>query len=202
VQLLTGYDGAMNLANTLTIGRLVLAPVFFVLVFLPVWAGVFQVGSVALLWIIFAAIEISDAADGKIARSRDEVTDLGKVMDPFADVISRLTYFVAFTAIGIMPAWILLVILYREYGIVFIRLLLIRKGVALAARPGGKIKAVLYAVSGGAGIALITIERIGVLPQIFDGMFMFAQIVYVAAALFAIGSFVDYLVIFKQKLAA
>ncbi len=191
----------MNLANTLTIGRLVLAPVFFLLVFVPVWAGVLQVTSVVLLWLIFIVIEVSDAADGQIARSRNEVTDLGKVLDPFADVISRLTYFVAFTAIGIMPAWILLVLLYREYGIVFVRLLMFRKGVALAARSGGKIKAVLYAVAGGVGLALITMERTGILVEWFGGVYIFAQVVYVAAALFSIGSFIDYLLVFKRHVA-
>ncbi len=189
----------MNLANTLTIGRLVLAPVFFLLVFVPVWAGVLEVTSVVLLWIIFAVIEISDAADGKIARSRDEVTDLGKVLDPFADVISRLTYFVAFTAVGIMPAWVLLVLVYREYGIVFVRMLMFRKGIALAARPGGKIKAVLYALAGGVGLVLISIDRIGVLTELFGGVYVFAQVVYIAAAGFSVGSFIDYLVVFSRE---
>ncbi len=191
----------MNLANTLTIGRLVLAPIFFLLVFVPVWAGVLQVSSVVLLWIIFIVIEVSDAADGHLARSRNEVTDLGKVLDPFADVISRLTYFVAFVAIGIMPAWVLLVLLYREYGIVFVRLLMFRKGVALAARSGGKIKAVLYAVAGGVGLALITIERTGILLEWFSGVYIFAHVVYVAAALFSIGSFIDYLLVFRRHAA-
>ncbi|MFP4409437.1 MAG: CDP-alcohol phosphatidyltransferase family protein [Spirochaetaceae bacterium] len=104
----------MNVATALTASRLVLSPLFFVLFFLPEWTGSYHLVTVVLLWIVFFAIEISDILDGAVARRKNIVSDLGKLFDPFADVISRLTYFITFAAVGIMPAWIVLLILYRE----------------------------------------------------------------------------------------
>jgi len=64
-------------------------------------------------------MELSDFVDGRLARRDNQVTAFGKLFDPFADVISRVTYFLAFASIGIMPLWVFLVVLYREFGILF-----------------------------------------------------------------------------------
>ncbi|MCF7954037.1 MAG: CDP-alcohol phosphatidyltransferase family protein, partial [Spirochaetales bacterium] len=127
----------------MTISRLFLAPLYFAAYFFPDWLG----HSTALFtWIVLAIyilIELSDVLDGYIARKYNCVTDLGKVMDPFADVFSRLTYFVCFTVSGIMPAWVFLIILYRELGVTFLRMVMIKRGTAMAASIYGKFKAVL-----------------------------------------------------------
>ena len=73
---------------------------------------------------------------------------MGKIIDPFADVISRVTYFVCFTFVGMMPLWALMLILWREFCIMFIRMVMAKEGTALAAKWGGKAKAVFYFVSG------------------------------------------------------
>ncbi len=173
-----------------------LSPVFFLVFFIPVWFGVLGVPSAVVLWILFLFMEFSDAADGYVARKRNEVTDLGKVMDPFADVISHLTCFVCLSAVGIMPIWIFLLLMYREFGIVFIRLLMIKEGVALAARKGGKVKTVFFAIGVGLGLAVITLERMAVLPQAEAVLRIVTLVVFGIALVLSLSSFADYLRVF------
>lgn len=134
----------MNLPNTLTATRIVASPILFGLFFLPDLLGVPYAVVVPALWVLFVAMEITDVLDGWVARRTGAVTDLGKVLDPYSDVISRLTYFVAFAVLGIMYPLFLLLIVYREVSILFVRMLMYRDGIALAARKGGKLKAVFY----------------------------------------------------------
>lgn len=145
----------MNLPNKLTASRLVLAPLFCICFFLPEWFGPSVENlSVVMVLVIYAFTELSDLLDGVIARRRGLVTDLGKVMDPFADVFSRLTYFVCLMHASIMPPVAFMVILWRELGILFVRMLMMGKGKPVPANIFGKSKAVLYAVCGICGILL------------------------------------------------
>ena len=189
----------MNLPLYLTASRLVFAPLFFVTFFVPQWTGAFHVESTVLLWVIMVIIEITDAADGALARALNQVTDLGKLLDPFSDVISRLTYFICFTVVGIMPAWVLIIIFYREYGIVFIRMIMYRDGTALAARKGGKLKAIFYFLSGIAGMLVVTIERTGVLSGSLSPIRTGAVVVFAVSAVLCLVSFIDYLSVFRTS---
>ena len=92
----------MNLADTLTASRLVMAPVFFVIYMWGGAMGLPPAASVAILWTIFVLIEVSDLLDGMAARAMKTVSGFGKLFDPFADVFARLTYFVCFAYTGIM----------------------------------------------------------------------------------------------------
>jgi CDP-diacylglycerol--glycerol-3-phosphate 3-phosphatidyltransferase len=96
-----------------------------------------------------------------------------------------------------MPAWVLIVIFYREFGIIFIRLLMYRRGTALAAPRGGKTKALLYFAGAGFSLIVLTFERLEWLPGWHEGLRVFVAIVYVAAAVMAVVSFVDYLRVFR-----
>ncbi len=80
--------------------RVVLSPVFFVVYFMPQWFNFTAVPVIAALTLIFTAIEVSDLIDGKVARKLNQVSDLGKLLDPFGDSLSRLTYFLCFTVSG------------------------------------------------------------------------------------------------------
>jgi CDP-diacylglycerol--glycerol-3-phosphate 3-phosphatidyltransferase len=80
----------MNLPNRISIARIILAPLFFVSYFLPIWTGSFNTVSSVLIMSIFLGIELSDFLDGYLARKYNLVSDLGKVLDPFADVLSRI----------------------------------------------------------------------------------------------------------------
>ena len=138
----------MTIANILTISRVILSPLFFVFFFLGDWLGVHNVFFLAVTWILFIAIELSDLLDGHLARKLGETSSFGKIFDPFADSLSRLTYFLCFVGKGYMALWILLLILYRDLGVSFIRQIATKRGVTMGARPSGKIKAWVYAISG------------------------------------------------------
>lgn len=133
----------------LTAGRLVLAPVFFILYELAAHGPPFLLAGVAL---IFVLIEISDLLDGHAARSLKQESELGKVLDPFADSLSRLTYFVAFAGSGILPLWILLILIYRDISVAYIRVIISTRQVLMSARLSGKVKAWVYALAGIGGL--------------------------------------------------
>ncbi len=186
----------MNIANALTSLRIVLSPVFFVVAYLPVWGGQrFAPVSMILLWVLFVLIEVSDVLDGAVARAQGIVSDLGKLLDPFSDVISRLTYFIVFAAFSIMPVWMFLLIMYREVGIIFVRMMMIRDGVALAARTGGKTKAVMYAISAGLGLLMLWQVRLGGLHVLMPALPWVVLGSFLLSVVLAWASFVDYLII-------
>lgn len=183
----------MTLPNKLTLGRLVLTPVYFLIFFFSVNKGFLPLVGISILWIIFIVMEVTDVLDGHIARKRNLVSDVGKLMDPFADVIARVTYFLCFYSIGIMPLWALILIIWREYCIMFIRMLTAKEGVALAASLWGKAKAVTYFVSGVAAHLVITANLFlnnyqykGVVDKVL-------YILFALSAISALFSFLSYL---------
>ena len=138
----------MNLPNRLTVTRLVMTPLFFVVFFLVDLFPSFNPVLYAVLLVLFYGVmELTDLLDGKIARKRGLVTDLGKVLDPFADVICHLTFFTCFLAARIMPVWAFIPILWREFSQSFTRMLMMGKGKAMAANIFGKAKTCLYALA-------------------------------------------------------
>ena len=148
----------MNTPNKLTVSRLVMAPIFFIAFHLPIWVDPrLSKLSAILLILLWVLTELSDLLDGQIARRANLVTDLGKVMDPFADTISRMTYFVCFISVSMMPIWAFILIMWRELSILFVRMLMMGKGAAVPANIWGKSKAVLYAISGALGILAVNL---------------------------------------------
>ncbi len=188
----------MNAPNLLTSFRIYLSPLFFLTFFFPLWTGMGALPSISILWFLYMVIEISDLVDGSLARALDQVTDTGKLLDPFADVIARLTYFVCFVATGIMPAWAFILIMYRELGQTFLRMIMYRDGVALAARRGGKLKAVLYAFAGGAGLFIHTCKILGFFTELQNSFLLTAKLLFAAAAIAALLSFASYLMAFRE----
>jgi CDP-diacylglycerol--glycerol-3-phosphate 3-phosphatidyltransferase len=196
----------MTVADKITLSRIIVAPFFFFVLkaqFIP------RQPAIVALWIMFCWMEVSDLIDGKIARANDQVTPFGKLFDPFADVISRVTYFVAFTSIGIMPLWVLLVVLYREFGILFLRMLLGLKGITMGARTGGKLKAGIYMVAGLFSLILYTVLVYGGADVsgpislsgaggLADALGLLTRIAYILAAVATIVSFIDYLFQFRK----
>ena len=182
----------IGLANALTSSRFVLAPAFAVVFSLTIRVDGFRTTGLVLLWALFVLIELSDVLDGAIARGRGNVTDIGKILDPFADVVSKVTYFACLLTAGIVPLWFLLVVLYREFGIILIRMILYRDGVALGARVAGKLKTWLYAVTAASGILLLTLDESPALTTA-----MLVLLIVTAAA--SIGSFLQYLTLFLRE---
>ena len=183
----------MKLANLITSSRIFLSPIFFLAYFIPEWTGKGGIISVAVLWLCFAVIELSDLFDGMVARARNEVSDLGKLLDPFADSFSRLTYFLCFTGTGLMPVWVFALVLYRDISVSFIRLLMAKKGTAMAARISGKIKAFVYAFAGIAGLVFITFSRIPALSDYSDPVQTTSMVFFILTAGTAVWTLLDYL---------
>jgi len=144
----------MTTPNKLTVLRLVLVPVFFLWFFASGFPGIPVWLYSAVLVLIYAVAELTDLLDGKIARKKGQITDLGKVMDPFADVMSHLTYFTCLMTCNLMPVWSFVVILWREFSQSFLRMLLMGKGSPMAANIFGKAKTCLYAAVSICGIAV------------------------------------------------
>ena len=188
----------MNLPTKITVFRIVLAPVFFILYFIPEWTGSFAEGSVYVLIPMFIVMELSDALDGHIARKYNMVTDLGKILDPFSDVISRVTFFICFAFTGIMPLWTLVIIIYRELAITFMRMMMMGRGTAMAASIWGKAKAITYSIAGILGLLMMGIQRLALdLPRM-DIIESVVLVSFILAAFSSAASFVTYFVAVRK----
>lgn len=136
----------MNPAHFFTLLRILISPIFPLLYLGYEWLGIpfFWIPYLMLGLLILS--EFSDLIDGFLARSRNQVTDLGKVLDPMADSITRISLFLTFTqGIVQLPLLLVLVFLYRDFFISTLRTLCALRGLALAARFSGKLKAVIQA---------------------------------------------------------
>ena len=183
----------MNVPNKLTVLRLIMVPVFFIsyMVSLLSFPSAHVVSAV-MMFICYAIAELSDLLDGKIARKYNLVTDLGKVMDPFADTLSHLTFFVCFMAGGIMPVWAFIIIMWREFSILFLRMLMMGKGKAVAANIWGKSKTVLYAVVSILSIAYVVASHF--VPGTWENAYRIVlDVMFYLAALASLLSFMTYL---------
>lgn len=193
----------MNLPNKLTVLRLIMVPVFFIAFSLPTWFGPgAEMISVVLMLICYVTAELSDLLDGKIARKYNLVTDLGKVMDPFADTLSHLTFFVCFFGSGIMPGVALIIIMWREFSILFLRMLMMGKGTAMPANIWGKSKTVLYAIT--SILSIIYLVAGFFAPGDWQSAYYIVlQVFFYLAALASLLSFTTYLnFIIKSKALA
>ena len=138
----------MNLANKLTIFRMVLVPVLALVPVIDKLCGIpgAFLGVPTSFWImniIFIIASITDKLDGYIARSRNEVTTFGKFLDPIADKILVLAALVILVEYGKIPAWIPIIVLAREFIVSGYRLLAVEKGgKVIAANIWGKLKTV------------------------------------------------------------
>ena len=125
-----------NIPNALTLGRILIIPVFIVL--LTVWQSSL---SHVLAAIIFALASITDYLDGYLARKWKVVSNFGKFADPMADKILVMTAFIMLVELKMAPAWVVAIIICRELAVTGLRLLLVENGgTVLAAAMPGKIK--------------------------------------------------------------
>jgi len=136
----------MSLAHYFTLFRILVIPLFPVVYFEHAVFGISEKLLPYILICILAICEFTDLFDGFIARKKNQVTDLGKVLDPMADSIMRITVFFTFTQGVIqLPMLVVFIFMYRDFFISTLRTLCAMKGFALAARFSGKIKAILQA---------------------------------------------------------
>jgi CDP-diacylglycerol--glycerol-3-phosphate 3-phosphatidyltransferase len=142
----------VNIANGLTLLRLLLVPVFAYALLRE--DGQDTAWRVAAC-VIFAVASITDRLDGDLARRRGLVTELGKLADPIADKALTGTALVGLSALGLLPWWVTVIILVREVGVTLLRFWVIRLGVIPASR-GGKLKTLLQSVA--IGLYLLPLE--------------------------------------------
>ncbi len=124
----------MNLPNKLTLSRIALTFVFMLFLFSQGLAAKY------LAFFVFTVASLTDFYDGRIARRKNSVTDFGRLMDPIADKILALAAFLAFVEMKIIPAWMVVLIIAREFIITSLRLLAVSKKTYLSATIGGKHK--------------------------------------------------------------
>lgn len=145
-----------------------------------------------ILLFLLGVSELSDAFDGYIARKYNQVTDLGKILDPMADSIYRISVFLTFTLEPVrLPMLIIFVFLYRDSVVSTLRTICALKGFALAARRSGKIKAVIQAVAAFIVILLMIPWSLGYLPT--QKLHQFSTWVVGFAAVYSLFSGLDYI---------
>jgi len=172
----------MNLPNKLTIMRVVLIPVFLLVLFLMQ-----EPYNRYIATAIFVVASITDFLDGHIARKYNMVSNFGKFMDPLADKLLVMAALVSMVAMEDLPAWVVIVILAREFAITGFRTLAMEANIVMAASWWGKIKTTTQMIM----IILVLLQ----LP--FACMSMVETVLVGLAVLFTVVSGVDY--IFKNK---
>ena len=131
----------VNTPNRLTIARIVLAPVFLLLLLVDFPFHYLAAAAV------FGAAALTDLLDGRIARARGLITNLGKFLDPLADKMLTTAAFLGFLALGRLDVWAVMIILTREFMVTSVRLLAAKDGVVVAASFAGKATTVAQFVS-------------------------------------------------------
>ncbi|WP_341360596.1 CDP-diacylglycerol--glycerol-3-phosphate 3-phosphatidyltransferase [Georgenia sp. M64] len=174
-----------NIANVLTMLRIVLVPVFAWLFLLD--------GDAARLWstAVFAVAAATDKLDGHLARSRGLVTDFGKLADPIADKALVITALVLLSVDGLLPWWVTVVIVVRELGITALRSYLKRRDYVMAASRGGKLKTTLQV----AFILMLLVPWQAFVPSgVADFVDLLAWIVVLATVAVTLLTGIDYVV--------
>ena len=173
----------MNLANKLTVFRVVLVP-FFVISILADSDPTNRNELIAL--IIFIVATITDKLDGTVAKRQGTVTNFGKFMDPMADKLLVCSALVCLCAKGEIPAWVVLIIICREFAISGVRQIAADNGVAIAASKWGKAKTVAQMVM----IIIMLVMR--TFPSMHLGTL--SAIVMYTALILTVISLVDYII--------
>lgn len=172
-----------NLANIITVVRIALAPVFVVLLVLDGGAdGPLRFAAAALFIVAIA----TDGVDGMLARRRNLVTDLGILLDPIADKLLTGAALVMLAVLAELPAWVVGVILLREWGITLFRFIMLRDRVIPASR-GGKLKTVVQAVA--ISFALVPLWQL-----VGEWVFVVNTVLMSAALILTLVTGIDYLV--------
>lgn len=182
----------LNLPNLITIGRLFLIP--------PVVVLIDPTDPVrnAIATLLFAAASGLDILDGYLARRQNLVTVFGKFVDPLADKLMAMAAMIALVQVGLLPAWIVMLMMGRDFYISGLRSVAASMGVVIAAGEGGKLKTVFQLV----GICCVMARytyRWPIIEQPVDFRDLGLFFLYVALAL-SIGSAVQYTINFRTTL--
>ena len=176
----------MNLPNKLTMFRIFLIPFFVIFMMIPL-----SYGNIIAL-IIFIVASLTDTLDGHIARKYNLITDFGKFMDPLADKLLVCSAMICLIDKGLLAAWIVIIIVAREFVISGFRLIAADNGIVIAASIWGKAKTVSQ-------MAMIIVLLLNINHPFF---FWLGQILIYVALVLTIISLVDYIVKNKQVIGS
>ncbi len=180
-----------TVANCMTIFRIFISPIFL---FIYLQYEAFGISAVSLPYILLGILtvsELSDALDGLLARKYNQVTDLGKILDPMADSISRISVFLTFTQPPVnVPLVCVFIFLYRDSVISTLRTICALRGFALAARPSGKMKAIIQAICSFVIVLLLIPHSLGHLSS--AALTQLSTVFVLVSGFYALYSGVDY----------
>ena len=177
----------MNIPNLLTIGRMVLVPFFMVALLMNTQ------GTRLAATVIFIIASMTDWLDGYLARKNNQITNFGKIMDPLADKVLTAAAMICLVQLGDVPAWVVALILFREYAITGLRSVAAAEGVVIAASIWGKVKTTVQM------IALILLMLNPQLEVILG--FNLGIIVLYVALILTLYSGLDYLLKLKNQIS-
>jgi CDP-diacylglycerol--glycerol-3-phosphate 3-phosphatidyltransferase len=191
----------MNLANKITVVRIMLIP-FFVMLLLPypqwlenqslLFSYLNQYGAYYAAF-LFALTAATDKLDGHIARKYNMVTNLGKLLDPLADKLLISAALIMLVLLHMAPSWLVILIIGREIVVTAIRSLASAKGIALAADKHGKIKMVFQVIA-------ITVTLLNNYPFAFFTAIPVDQILMYLALILTVYSGLNYILLNYKKL--
>ena len=139
----------MNLPNKLTVFRIILVPVMVIVSFFDIPGNLFGIPTTMIvLVLIFIIASLTDKLDGYLARSKNQVTTFGKFLDPIADKILVLAAMIMFVEMNKLPAWIPIIVIFREFAVSGYRLIAVQnEGKVVAASIWGKLKTVTQMIA-------------------------------------------------------
>lgn len=196
----------MNLPNKLTLSRVIMVPFFVVFILLVPKFLYFKWIALA----IFIIASLTDLLDGKIARKYNLVTNFGKFTDPLADKLLVCSALIAMSSLGVIPAWITIVIIAREFIISGFRLIAAEKGVVIAASMWGKWKTTFQMVM--LCVQMVVMDQyvsvndniaangLYVVTPFYRGLMMIGSITMYIALILTVVSLIDYLLKNKDVL--
>ncbi len=172
----------MNLANRVTLARIFLVPIFMFFILIRIPFGEYIAAAVFIL------AASTDGLDGYIARARKEVTKFGKLMDPLADKLLISAALISLVEINLVPAWIAVIIISREFAVTGLRSIAAGEGVVISASKLGKFKTVSQIV------AIVAIILNDVIVMITGITFSIGDVLLFVAVIFTIWSGLDYFI--------
>ncbi|MBS3968949.1 MAG: CDP-diacylglycerol--glycerol-3-phosphate 3-phosphatidyltransferase [Clostridia bacterium] len=172
----------MNLANRVTLARIFLVPIFMFFILIRIPFGEYIAAA------IFVLAASTDGLDGYIARARKEVTKFGKLMDPLADKLLVSAALISLVEINLVPAWIAVVIIGREFAVTGLRSIAASEGVVISASKLGKSKTVTQI------IAIVAIILNDFFVNVIGIPFNIGDIFIYIAVVFTLWSGIDYFV--------
>ncbi|BCR21315.1 CDP-diacylglycerol--glycerol-3-phosphate 3-phosphatidyltransferase [Borrelia miyamotoi] len=159
-----------------------------------------------LVWVLITFNEVTDIIDGYVARKYGLVSNVGKILDPYADVLQHLTYFVFFFYKGITPYYFFVIFIYREISVGVVRNLIIQFNIVQQAKFLGKLKSLFYAIATFASLFLYSLDKLkisifvenfisSILNLDFNFSFCIGMIYFISAFLTII-SLIEYVIVF------